>query len=378
MVDQNHNTKLRRTRIVCISDTHNCTVKLPKGDILIHAGDITNQGSYSELSRAVKWLEEAKFEAKIVIAGNHDITLDEAFYDEHGLYFHNQNPQSHEDCLSLLTSSPSITYLNHTSQSIRLTSPDGPRTQFKVFGSPYSPRHGLWAFYYDAPISPSTYSDLPRIWDDIPLDADVVVTHTPSRTHCDETDERRATGCEALRRALWRVRPRLAVCGHIHDGRGAERVTWDLTSRNVAFAERSVARWTDPAPGMESSKISLVDLTGRRLTPSLANDGSRGDYRGRTSTSSTTTRTAATAVAGPVTLGSDVAVDAQVCRGTIGLGGDDPQSSRCDWEALGGRMGREETCIVNAAIMKSRYPHVGGKQFNKPIVVDLDLPVWED
>jgi|UniRef100_A0A8H7KDX8 hypothetical protein len=126
---------------------------------------------------------------------------------------------------------------------------------------------------------------------------------------------------------------------------------------------------------MESSKISLVDLTGRRLTPSLANDGSRGEYRGRTSTSTTT---AATTVAGPVTLGSDVAVDAQVCRGTIGLGGDDPQSSRCDWEALGGRMGREETCIVNAAIMKSRYPHVGGKQFNKPIVVDLDLPVWEE
>ena len=42
--------KLRRTRIVCISDTHNCTVKLPEGDVLIHAGDLTNQGSYSEVS----------------------------------------------------------------------------------------------------------------------------------------------------------------------------------------------------------------------------------------------------------------------------------------------------------------------------------------
>lgn len=79
----------RRTRIVCISDTHNTTPKLPAGDILIHAGDLTNQGSYSEvrvlggalpgvgssvanslqLSKAVKWLESAKFEAKIVIAG---------------------------------------------------------------------------------------------------------------------------------------------------------------------------------------------------------------------------------------------------------------------------------------------------------------------
>lgn len=41
--------KLRRTRFVCISDTHNCTVKLPHGDVLIHAGDLTNQGTYSEV-----------------------------------------------------------------------------------------------------------------------------------------------------------------------------------------------------------------------------------------------------------------------------------------------------------------------------------------
>lgn len=41
--------ELRRTRFVCISDTHNCTVKLPPGDVLIHAGDLTNQGSFSEV-----------------------------------------------------------------------------------------------------------------------------------------------------------------------------------------------------------------------------------------------------------------------------------------------------------------------------------------
>jgi len=39
----------RRTRIVCISDTHNCQVKLPKGDVLIHAGDLTNQGNHAEV-----------------------------------------------------------------------------------------------------------------------------------------------------------------------------------------------------------------------------------------------------------------------------------------------------------------------------------------
>lgn len=41
--------QVRRTRFVCISDTHNHEVKLPKGDVLIHAGDLTNQGTLSEV-----------------------------------------------------------------------------------------------------------------------------------------------------------------------------------------------------------------------------------------------------------------------------------------------------------------------------------------
>lgn len=65
---------MRRTRFVCVSDTHNAVpggaFRLPKGDVLLHAGDMTNQGSYSELRKAVKWLDEADFEAKIVIAGS--------------------------------------------------------------------------------------------------------------------------------------------------------------------------------------------------------------------------------------------------------------------------------------------------------------------
>jgi len=71
MADQQHT--MRKTRFVCISDTHNASpggaFKLPKGDVLIHAGDMTNQGSYSELQKTIKWLEEADFEAKILVAG---------------------------------------------------------------------------------------------------------------------------------------------------------------------------------------------------------------------------------------------------------------------------------------------------------------------
>ena len=62
---------------------------------------------------------------------------------------------------------------------------------------------------------------------------------------------------------------------------------------------------------------------------------------------------------------------------TRGQGGI-PPTGRSDLEALMGRLGRKETCIVNAAIMASSYPYTGagGERYNKPIVVDLELPVW--
>ena len=64
----------RRTRFVCVSDTHNASpadggFKLPKGDVLIHAGDLTKQGTYAELQKTLDWIEQADFEVKIVVAG---------------------------------------------------------------------------------------------------------------------------------------------------------------------------------------------------------------------------------------------------------------------------------------------------------------------
>lgn len=64
-----------KTRFVCVSDTHNASpangaFKLPGGDVLIHAGDLTNQGTLVEIRKTLDWIEAADYEAKIVIAGN--------------------------------------------------------------------------------------------------------------------------------------------------------------------------------------------------------------------------------------------------------------------------------------------------------------------
>ena len=314
--------------------------------------------------------------------GNHDITLDSDFYAQHGLYFHNQDPQDPAKCQELLGNSSSILWLNHESAIVDLKSPDGPRTTFRIFGSPFSPANGMWAFGYRA-------EEAEHIWDKIPLDSDIVITHTPPKYHCDETKERRAAGCEALREALWRVRPRLLFCGHVHEGRGAERIRWDLGASNVKYKEDSVKRWEDP--GKDNKKLSLIDLTAKG-GDMIQNNGSVGDWELNlrphilrqsgpfipcleTSVPDSISSNA-TSVSRVKTDLLDVSTEflPPANRGQGGI----PPSQRCDLEALSGRLGRHETYIVNAAIMASSWPHgSGGKKFNKPIVVDIDLPTWE-
>src|SRR5271155_4585185 len=45
-------------RVVCVSDTH-CKIPkaLPKGDLLIHAGDLTNNGTLSDIQQSIDWLK---------------------------------------------------------------------------------------------------------------------------------------------------------------------------------------------------------------------------------------------------------------------------------------------------------------------------------
>lgn len=76
-------TDMRKTRFVCISDTHNASpadgaFKLPKGDVLIHAGDLTKQGTYQELKKTLDWIDQADCEVKLVVAGK--LHLDAYFF----------------------------------------------------------------------------------------------------------------------------------------------------------------------------------------------------------------------------------------------------------------------------------------------------------
>jgi len=52
----------------------------PTCDVLLHCGDLTNTGTLDEYQHALSMLNSIEAELKLVIAGNHDLTLDESYY----------------------------------------------------------------------------------------------------------------------------------------------------------------------------------------------------------------------------------------------------------------------------------------------------------
>lgn len=50
--------------------------------------------------------------------------------------------------------------------------------------------------------------------------ADIMILHSPPKGIADRTSSGQSVGSTAIRGAITRVQPRLALCGHIHDSRG--------------------------------------------------------------------------------------------------------------------------------------------------------------
>ncbi|CAI7573494.1 unnamed protein product [Penicillium glandicola] len=371
----------QKTRFVCVSDTHGYTpseagFKLPAGDVLIHAGDLTNNGSLKELRRTMDWICKADFEIKIIVGGNHDVTLDPAFYEYHGQSFHGQHLEDSYHCLKIITESPSVVLLRHEPAVIRLTRADGPNTVFKIFGSPYSQFQENWAFGYES-------SDAAALWGQIPIDTDIVVTHTPPQSHCDQKANGMFAGCAALRSALSLIRPHLAVCGHVHEGRGYERVRWrgKLATTEAGIETQPESDLVDHVsqgilPPVGSKKQSLVDLTGKR-DKRLDNDGfsypgQRHHDLGQTQPLSSASPGSESSARVPEQASPQNSPSAHP---SLGTGIPDSSSRGFDYTL---QTLRKETCIVNAAVVSTSWPHQGGKRFNSPIVIDLELPVWQD
>ena len=199
--------KDQRIRFLCISDTH-CRqpANLPDADVFIHAGDLTNEGSLKQIQDQVDWVVRLPYKHKILIAGNHD-----SYFDPRSRRAEDEGRK-----IEWRGREHDIHYLQHSSVTIQL--PEQGNRRLKIYGAPQIPACGGSDFAFQYQRGRDAWSDT------IPLDTDILVTHSPPRHHLDLP---RGMGCEWLLKELWRVKPRLHVFGHVHCGYGQERAFWD-------------------------------------------------------------------------------------------------------------------------------------------------------
>jgi Icc-related predicted phosphoesterase len=186
-------------RIVAISDTHEQedNITLPEGDMLVCAGDITKKGSLAALYKFCAWMKAQDFKHKVMIYGNHEIGF-------------SYGPKREE---ALATPKQfGITYLENSSVEIE---------GIKFYGSPVQP------WFHDWEWNVHRGPDIARVWEAIPDDTQVLITHGPPFGILDSLLEEHPffpaekLGCEDLLNRINQLSELKAhIFGHIHSGHG--------------------------------------------------------------------------------------------------------------------------------------------------------------
>jgi hypothetical protein len=214
-------------RLLVISDTHSTwpytpSCPAPPCDVLIHCGDLTQVGGLSAYKKAIQDISTVDVKLKLIIAGNHDLDL-----DEHWVQKNAEDGEEQEDvedskkCVEFIKSheKESVYYLEEGRHEFELN--DG--RSFSLWTSPYTPEFNGYAFAYRKDEDRFHY---------IPENIDVLITHGPPSF----TDELgygldvnvrvERCGCKMRGDAVKRAKPRLHCFGHVHEGRGAVEMDW--------------------------------------------------------------------------------------------------------------------------------------------------------
>jgi Icc-related predicted phosphoesterase len=192
-------------RVVAVADTHQMHHKLalPAGDLLVHAGDLTADGTLEELEAVRDWLRAQPHEHKVVIAGNHDFAFE-------------RTPDAARALLA-----PVAHYLEGSGICIEGRA---------IWGGPWQPWFHSWAFNL------RRGSAIDAKWRQIPQGLDLLITHGPPLGFGDRIWSGDRVGCADLLRHVKEKLPRVHVFGHIHEDPGV----WQLGAtcmRNVTVAD---------------------------------------------------------------------------------------------------------------------------------------------
>jgi predicted phosphodiesterase len=180
-------------RLIILSDTHGLQAavgKVPDGDVVIHAGDMTGRGTLAELPKFLAWFEALPHRSKLLVGGNHDWAFERQPHVAEGLV-----PKG-------------IRYLRDSGVSLR---------RVKFWGSPWQPWFNNWAFNLQRG------AEIAAKWALIPDDVQILITHGPPHGILDVVNHPpgRHVGCEGLRERIAALpKLRLHAFGHIHEAYG--------------------------------------------------------------------------------------------------------------------------------------------------------------
>jgi Icc-related predicted phosphoesterase len=181
--------------ITLISDTHanHGSVQLEPSDILVIGGDYCCRNTEAEFLEFISWVKKQPVDQIIMVSGNHD-----------------NYPYRHQERFLQIIEENEIKYLENSSATI---------SGIRFWGSPVV-----------APIfegfrkrNQLDEEERKKIWDTIPMDTDILVTHSPPfgihdlvrGEHC---------GCKALLEKVMDIRPRYHLFGHIHQSYGETEI----------------------------------------------------------------------------------------------------------------------------------------------------------
>lgn len=184
-------------KILATSDLHGNLPEIPECDLLLIGGDVCPMYDHHVDAQVnwlatnfLAWLRGIPARKIIWIGGNHDFAL-----------------ESHLDRVLSYGHGAYATYLQDAGTDFE---------GLKIWGLPWVPNLPSWAFHASA-------LGLGEIYDKVPKDTDIVLSHGPARGYGDFTSPKYGSvrvGARTANNMMERVKPKVFICGHIHEGYG--------------------------------------------------------------------------------------------------------------------------------------------------------------
>lgn len=190
-------------KIDCISDLHGYHPSLTHGDILIISGDCTRSDTIKQWIEFFHWMKSLDYKYKILVAGNHDAFLMNIFPKNQ------EEAEEYKEIHEFIGNEPNFYYLCNSLIEIE---------GMKIWGSPNSVYFDRVNPKYTAFMHTEKY--LESIYEIIPKDIDILISHSPPFGICDTNKDGIHCGSHSLRSWIDSNKPRYVICGHIHEQGG--------------------------------------------------------------------------------------------------------------------------------------------------------------